>query len=373
MNGFSVARTERWTSALAFAAMVFAAMPDHASAQAPAAPPAPAPAAEPPYVGYHFESAQVIPGPGLSWDLMTMDPIGRRVYIGRRLAGVTVIDADTRAVIEVQIPQTRGANGVAIANEFNRGFTSNNPTNDVTIFDLTTLRPVGRVAVGRAPDDIVYDPATRRVFTVNVGDTSLTLIDPAAGAVVGTVELRGEGAELAAVDGQGRAFIAMQDSDEVSVVDLRAMRTIAAWPTTGCEEPTAMAFEQGRLLIGCRGRAPVMLAMDANDGRVIARVPIGPGVDAIAFNRRDNLVITANGGDGTLSVIGQRSADRYELIETIGTRPLARTMALDPANGRIYVAAGEFIRPAVGRGERQYYVFIANTFTVLTYIRGPVD
>src|SRR5262245_11243941 len=102
------------------------------------------PAPQAPYVGYRFESARVLPGPASSWDYVTMDAAGRRVCLARRAAGVTVIDADTRATVG-QIDEARGANGVAIATEAGRGFTSNGPTNDSTIFDLATLRPIGRV------------------------------------------------------------------------------------------------------------------------------------------------------------------------------------------------------------------------------------
>jgi DNA-binding beta-propeller fold protein YncE len=288
---------------------------------------------------------------------------------------VTVIDADTRATVG-QIDEARGANGVALATDAGRGFTSNGPTNDSTMFDLASLRPIGRIAVGRLPDAIIYDPGTRRVLVSNFGDATLSLIDPAAGAVVGTIALGGTRPEGVAADGEGRAFVNLQGSDAVAVVDLRAMRLLATWPTRGCEHPTAMAYDADvrRLFVGCRGEEPVLLAMDATDGRIVAALPIGRGVDAIAIDRTHHLIVTANGGDASLSVLRQVSDSDYRAVETVGTRAMARTMALDPTNGRIFLVTSEVIRPAGEPGKPPLpFVFVPNTFTVMTYTRRAVD
>lgn len=364
-------------AALAIAAVVSTAAQAQtpAPAQSPAPAPSVAPAAAPsPYVGYRLESAQVLPGPGASWDYVIMDAAGRRVFLARRAAGVTVINADTRQVAG-QVEDTRGANGVAIATEVGRGYTSNGPTNDSTIFDLQTLRPIGRVPVGHGPDAIMYDPATRRVFTVNGDEGTITVIDAANGTVVGSVPLGGEKPEYPAVDGQGRAFINLQDKNAIAVVDLRAMRVVATWPTPNCQLPTAMAFNQGRLLVGCRSNSPIFLVMNPADGQVLASVPIGRGVEAIAVNRADNLIVTANGVEATLSVIRYAPGmNEIQLVETVGTRPMGRTMAMDPTNGRIFLVAGEYIQPAAPPGGRlPPYIVRPNTYTVMTYMRGPFN
>jgi DNA-binding beta-propeller fold protein YncE len=325
-----------------------------------------------------MESAQVLRGtgggPANGWDYVTMDAAGRRVFLGRRAAGVTVINADTRRVVG-QIDAARGANGVALATDVGRGYTSNGPTNDSTIFDLRTLRPIGRVAVGHGPDAIMYDPATHRVFTVNGDGGDITVIDAANGTVVGSVPLGSDKPEFPAVDGQGRAFINLQDKNQIAVVDLRALRVAATWPTPNCQQPTSSAFDQGHLLIGCRGSAPILLVIDPADGHVISSIPIGRGVDAIAVNHAENLIVTSNGVDASLSVIRYGTGlNDLQLVETVGTRPMARTMAMDPTNGRIFLVAGEYIQPAAPPGGRlPPYMIRSNTYTVMTFTRGPFN
>ena len=93
------------------------------------------------------------------WDYLTVDGAARRLYIARS-THVMVVDIDTDKVVG-DIGDTPGVHGIAIASELNRGFTSNGRANTATIFDLKTLKVLGRVKTGENPDAILYDPASR--------------------------------------------------------------------------------------------------------------------------------------------------------------------------------------------------------------------
>jgi DNA-binding beta-propeller fold protein YncE len=80
--------------------------------------------------------------------------------------------------------------------------------------------------------------------------------------------------------------------------------------------------------------------MDAKNGKVITTLPIGDRVDAVAFDPAKHLIFASNGG-GTVSVIKQNSADSYSSAGDIQTQPSAKTMALDPKSGRLYLSAAE--------------------------------
>ncbi len=88
-----------------------------------------------------------------------------------------------------EIPNTEGVHGIALAPEFNRGFTSNGRADTVTIFDMKTLAVIDTVQAGTNPDAIVYDPASKRVFAMNGRSSNSTAIDAATGKVVGTIAL----------------------------------------------------------------------------------------------------------------------------------------------------------------------------------------
>src|SRR4051812_33981370 len=139
---------------------------------------------------YHVVKKLVLGGEG-GWDYLTADAEAHRLYLSR---GTHVMVFDTeRDTLIGDIANTNGVHGVAVAHEFNKGFTSNGRDTSVTVFDLATLAPTATVKVtGRNPDAILYDPGSKRVFTFNGGTGNATAIDAATNAVVGTVELGGK-------------------------------------------------------------------------------------------------------------------------------------------------------------------------------------
>src|SRR3954469_6492798 len=101
--------------------------------------------------GYHVVSEVKIGGEG-GWDYLTMDAAPRRLYVSHA-THVAVVDVETGKVVG-DIPDTPGVHGIAIAPELNRGFVSNGRSNNVTIFDLKTLKTISQVATGQNPDSI---------------------------------------------------------------------------------------------------------------------------------------------------------------------------------------------------------------------------
>jgi YVTN family beta-propeller protein len=98
--------------------------------------------------GYHIVGEIKVGGEG-GWDYLTVDSAARRLYVSHA-THVVVVDIDANKVVG-DIPDTPGVHGIAVAPELNRGFVSNGRGNDVTIFDLKTLKPIAKVATGQNP------------------------------------------------------------------------------------------------------------------------------------------------------------------------------------------------------------------------------
>jgi len=107
--------------------------------------------------------------------------------------------------------------------------------------------------------------------------------------------------------------------------------------------------------------------MDADSGKVIQTVEIGPGPDGCIFDAKRKLIFSSNGGDGTLSVIREASPDKFAVVKTIKTQVSAKTIALDPRTHRLYLSAATAdtapaAKPAT-KGSRRRYV--PGSFVVL--------
>src|SRR5262245_23890093 len=134
--------------------------------------------------GYHILTEIKIGGEG-GWDYLLVDSPARRLYVSHA-THVVVVDLDKNTVVG-EIPDTPGVHGIAIAPELNKGFISNGRGNNVTIFDLKTLKTIGTAATGENPDSIRYDAVSGRVFAFNGRSKSATAIDAKTGKVAGTI------------------------------------------------------------------------------------------------------------------------------------------------------------------------------------------
>jgi hypothetical protein len=293
--------------------------------------------------GYKVIKTVPIGGEG-GWDYVYVDSDARRVYISHGTHTV-VMDADTYAVVG-DIPDTQGVHGIAIANDLGRGFTSNGRTDNVTIFDLKTLKPIGTVKTDGNPDAIAYDPVSKRVFTFNGRGKNTTAINAADGTVAGTLALGGK-PEFAAVDGKGSIFVNNEDTSEIVQIDSQKITETHRWPLAPCKSPSGLSMDvkNRRLYAVCDDKVSVVV--NADTGKVVATPEIGNGPDAAAFDSGTNDFF-ASCGEGVLTVIHEDSPDKFTVVENVPTKRSARTMGLDLKTHNIFMPAADFDPPAPG-------------------------
>ena len=248
--------------------------------------------------------------------------------------------------LTANIPRTAGVHGVAFAPALKRGFTSNGRSNSVSVFELDTLRVAYEVPIsGTSPGAILYEPQQNHIFTANRESTNLSVLDAGTLQVVATVPLPGP-PESMVTDDAGRVFVNINTAPgRLVLVDAKTLTIKAKWLLKECAGPTALAFDavNHRLFSVCSNQ--VMAVTDSVSGKAIAQVVIGRGSDGAVFDPELALVFSANGIDGTLTVIHQDSPDDYRVIATVTTQVSARSMALDPATHRIYLPAAQFGPP----------------------------
>ena len=324
------------------------------------------PQSAPPPSGYHLAKKLNLGGEG-GWDYLTFDSRKRRVFISRG-THTLVVDADGKKVGD--IPNTQGVHGIALAPEFNRGFTSNGRANTVTIFELGNLKTIREIDVkGQNPDAILYDPASRRVFTFNGRSHDATAIDAKTGEIAGNIPLAGK-PEFAQADGAGHIFVNIEDKSEISEIDSRDLKVVNTWALAPCQEPSGLAFDVAhkRLFAGCGNR--MMAVVDSDSGKVVTTIPIGDGVDANAFDPETGFVF-ASCGEGTVTVAHQDSPDKYTVVENVPTQKGARTMTLDPKTHTVYlVTAGFGPPPAPTKDDpNPRPAILPDSFTLLIFTR----
>jgi hypothetical protein len=271
------------------------------------------------------------------WDYLTVDPDARRLYVSRG-DRVVVLDLGTETVVG-ELADTPGVHGIAIVPELGKGFTSNGGDASVTVFDLKTLKATNKIKAAGVPDAILYDPASKRVITFNHGTNDGTAIDPASEQVVGTIAFGGE-PEAAVADGKGHIFVNVRSTSEIAEFDALTLKVLNRWPLAPGTRPNGLAIDvkNRRLFSGCNGNSK-MIVMDADKGTVLGAVDIGRGSDGCGFDAEKGLAYSSNGGDGTVTAIGEAAPGQFKVVATIPTQATARTIALDPKTHRLYLPA----------------------------------
>jgi len=257
------------------------------------------------------------------------------------------------------IPNTLGVHGIAIDPDNGKGYTSNGRLNTITEFNVKTMDTIKQIPVGQNPDAIMYEPYTKKIITCNGRSSNLSIVDPVKEAEVATIPLEGK-PETAVSDGMGKLFVNIEDKSKIAVVDLKTNKVIASWSLSPGEGPTGLAYDvkTKRLFAGCDKQ---LIVVNAENGSIAAKVPIGDGCDGVAFDNSLKLVF-ASCGAGVLSIIHELSADNYSLIENLPTKRSARTIGLDERSHEVFLPAADMQAPAA-QGERPRMV--PGTFQIL--------
>jgi YVTN family beta-propeller protein len=286
----------------------------------------------------HHQVIQRIKGPDGAYDYLSVDSSARKLFVGREY-GVMTVDLATGEVTNRLVPADNVA-AVLILPGTSEMLSTVYFGNKALIFDRSTGAIRAEIATGTRPDAAAYDPYSGLVFVMNAGSKDVTIIDPKLALVVATIPVGGK-PEAAASDGTGRVFINIEDSAEIVVIDVKRRQLSARYEMSGCEEPTGITFDSATntLISACHNQAVKLI--DATTGADRGTVAVGKNADGAIFDPSTRLVyVPCN--DGTLTVFRLDADAKPQDIETVTTQPGARTAALDPITGRIYLAAGQF-------------------------------
>ena len=297
------------------------------------------------------------------WANLTLDARAHLLYISRA-THVQVVDTNT-GKLAADITGFKHTRAVALDAVGKYGYVTDGEANQVVVFDRSSRQVVLKIDAPQDPDFIIFEPKTERIFAFNHTSYDATVIDAKSNKVITTIALPGE-PESAQVDGKGNIFLNIETANMIVRIDAQALKVTAKWPLAACERPTSLGFDpdRQRLFSVCGNQK--MAIVDSVAGKVVATADIGARSDGAAYDASHALVFSSD-GDGTLTILSQTSNDRYKLMQTLSTRVGARTMALDPATGTIYLVTADFAPPAspAAGDPKPRPSIVPNTFVVL--------
>ena len=270
------------------------------------------------------------------WDYLTLDAASHRLFVSH-LDHTDILDAKTGAQLG-KLAGLNGAHGQAVAAD-GTIWADSGKTAKVTAFDPKTLAATATLPAGTDADAVIADPSGKVVAVMNGDGKSVTLVDTATRMVRADVALGGE-PEFAAADNAGHIYINLASTKEIAVIDTVQTVVSARYAVPGCTSPHGLAMDAQtrRLFVSCVNA--VLQVVDADNGHVLQTLPIGHGTDAAAFDPGRHLVFSSN-GEGSLSVFHEDAHGALTSLGDVPTLPGARTMAVDPESGRIFLVTAE--------------------------------
>jgi DNA-binding beta-propeller fold protein YncE len=333
---------------------------------------------------YKVLKAARVGGEG-GWDYIYADAAGRRLYIPRRGGGAGVETRLTIFNLDTLEPAGEiagiGGNGAAVDPKSGHGFTSSKP---ISMFDTKTMKLIKTIDPGAAqPDGIYFDPFNERVYVFSHPTKDATVIDAKDGAVLGKIDLGGV-PEQGVGDGKGMLYVVMQDAQgSVTAVDAKTMKAVAHYPFGDKGRCNGLAIDAKNhvLFAACASSGnppaqpaqPMMVILSAKDGKVITSLPLAGGSDGAVFNPSTKEAFSTH-GNGTLTVVKEKSPTSFEVEQNLNTMNGARTITFDSKTNHIFTMSQErgpappapATPPEKGRGGRgPQGTVVPGSFTIL--------
>lgn len=249
------------------------------------------------------------------------DSLGAYAFVASRSAGeITVIDMRDASVAG-EIMLRRPAYQLAVRDERRELVVGSLPDHRVSVIDLVSLRETRSVVLDHEPEHIQLSPDGQVLAVGNFYADALTLIDLDSMATRRIDGLSQPHNTLFSPDGS-RLYVANLGSDQVSVVDVASGTLLE--PLTVPRRPddtpgitSVMLSRDGRSLWAIPSAGAELARIDVASGGSPRRQQVGPQPWRVAMTGDERMMITANAGDQTLSLVDMKAG--LELARLDGT------------------------------------------------------
>ena len=281
---------------------------------------------------------KTIPLPGIKGriDHLSFDADNQRLFVAA-LGNNTVEVIDIKSGNRIHtIDGLAEPQGVLYEPATKRLWIANGSDGTVRIFDALTFKPLRTIQLGDDADNIRRDAVSHRIH-VGYGSGGIATFDP-EGNKVSDIKLDAHPESFQLEKNGTRMFVNLPHSQKIAVIDRPKSAVVATWTTDDAQSNFPMALDEGdrRLFIVCRKPA-VLLALDADSGDIVAKLPtVGDSDDVFYDQKRKRIYLS--GGEGAIAVYQQKDPNHYTRIAQLEAVKGARTSLFVPELSRFFLA-----------------------------------
>jgi len=273
------------------------------------------------------------------WDYLAVDELHNQLFVshGNR---TLVVDSKNGKVTHT-IENTLGVHGIAIDLKDNKAFISCGKDSSMSVVDLTNYKLLAKVNIqGANPDAILYDSYSGKVVTFNAHSNNASVIN-AVTYKVEKIILLSSNPEFAVTDGKGKIYVNLEDKSAISEINSSTMEVEQTWSIAPGKEPSGLAIDTVNQLLFSVCSNNLLVIFSIKTGKIIDTLKIGSRVDGCVYDPILKRIFSSN-GEGNMSIIQQKNANQFELLQPLTTAKGARTLCINTKTHHIYLPTAEF-------------------------------
>jgi YVTN family beta-propeller protein len=277
---------------------------------------------------------------------VTFDPLNEKLYIRGDVGdAISVVNTSTETV-EATIPAYVSQNSYSLSSTFAVDTTSgevyaaNTMNANLSVIDPQTDEIVGGIAVGGAPNAMVFDPANGDLYVANWQTGNVSVVSGTSHSVVATVAVGSRPGAILYDPASNQVFVANYMSGNVTVIDAATNLVVANLSTGSVPIALVLDTDDDEVDVAneANGAASHVTVLDATTDSIAGNVTVGGGPQALAYAPREDVVVVANAATNNVSVINQSTGS---VVATIGVGVAPAAAVFDAANGEAYVLNAE--------------------------------
>ena len=294
------------------------------------------------------------------FDHLGIDLRGGRLFVAAETAHqVLVFDLKTGKYLQsiegIEIPHA-----IFAREDLGRIYVTDGGLGAVKVYDSKSYALLKTIPLKVDADSIGYDPVTHLLYVDNGGGDAhepfsmISVIDTTNDSKVADIRVDGDTLEAMSLErSSDTMFVNNAAKNQVAVVDRKNHAVLASWPVTKGKRNVAMALDEAGHKLFVASRSGDISVFDTQTQKEeLTSLPIGKGVDDLAFDPASRRLYAPCGADGLIYVYEARGPDQFTLIGKVPSAPGAKNGLLAKQLGRYFE-----IVPPQGTAPGAIYVY----------------
>src|SRR5947209_599409 len=283
-----------------------------------------------------------LPGPkGKRFDYLTIDSSRHLLFSTHLGAGMLyAIDLRTNQVVKT-FEYLPGIEGVELAPDVNKAYTSNWLENKIGVVDLQQMKLIRKLPTESKPDGIAYAAPFHKIYVSDERAHAEAVVDVTRDEVNTTLHFESETGNPRYDPVSKRVYVNLQDKNVIAEIDPATDKEIAEYPVGKCKGNHGMALDSEHRLafLSCEEN-DLMTVFRLDNHQPIAYFPQAKGGDVIAFDPGLKRIYVAC-YDGAISVFQEDDPTHFRKLGDVPVQKKIHSLAIDLEDHRIYAPEQE--------------------------------